>query len=425
MKYLALIILCLFLFASPLLAGETLDSICAVVDDEIILESEVAYGVSSLLFERGQMTEVSPEQTAELRRQVIKSYIIQKILLAKAAEDTLVVEDRVVSKELERRLASLVQQAGSEEKLIVYFGRAMPQIKRDLRKAVYEGLLIDKVRRQLFGAVYVSRQDVLNFFTEHQTELPTLPEQVELSHILLEVKVSEAARDSAYRKIEHILHLLQSGVDFDSLARVVSEDPSAEQGGRLGMTTRGDLVPEFEEAAYTLEPETISDIVQTRFGYHIIRLLERQGERIACQHILVKMAPTRPDWDATHQQAGELLERLKNSADFGALARQYSTDKNSRDKEGRLETMNTDDLPTAFRQAIDDTPQGGLTEPFETEFGVHLVRVDRRRPQRPLNINADYSTLEQYAVNFKREDTLQQWVRKQVDNHYIYPPMNW
>ncbi len=415
----------LSLFTTIIFARETLDSICVVVDDEVILESEVVYGVNSILLEQGQKSNVSDEQISEIRQQVIKSYIIQKILLSKATEDTLSVEDRVVNKETEQRLATLIQQAGSEEKLVAYFGRSIPQIKRELKKAVKEGLLINEVRRKLFKNIQVGRQDVYEFYSQHKDELPTVPEQIELSHILLEVKVSDAARDSALRKAQYILQLLQQGADFDSLAKVYSEDPSAEQGGRLGMTTRGDLVPEFEEVAYALEPEMISDVIETRFGFHIIRLLERQGERISCQHILIKLTPTQDDWDAAYQLAEQLCNQVKQGVDFSKLVSQYSDDKSSREKNGKFEKMNTKDLPEQFRMAIANIPEGEITKPFETEYGVHILKIDKIWQERSLSLVDDYSLLEQYALNLKREQVFQKWIQKQLDAHYIYPTIQW
>jgi len=405
-------------------AAETIDSICVVVDDEIILESEVAYGINSLLLEQGIRTGISDEKLAEVRRQVIQSYVTQKILLARANEETLQVEDRVVNRELNRRFEALVQQAGSEERLVEYFGRPLPRIKNDLRKAVREGMLIDMVRRSLFGSVQVSREEVERFFTRNQAGLPERPASVELSHILLDVQPSEEAIQKARDKIESAMEALRLGADFDSLSALRSDDASAARGGRLGFTSRGDLVPEFEEVAYALEPGEISDVVESPFGYHIIRLIDRQGERISSQHILAKLAPTPEDWEDRRQQAEEIKRRIfEGGEDMGALAREFSSDRESRDKGGRLDRHQVADLPEEFRKALDGLKDGDLTAPFDTEFGVHLVRVERIYPERPISLKEDWQDIEQAALTARREETFVKWLQEQLDRHYIEPPL--
>ena len=353
---------------SPTLsAEEVIDSICAIVDEEIILESEVSYGIHTLLLESGERFP-SPAKLSELRQQVLKAYITQKILIAKAVEETLRVEERKVNKELERKLEGMTQQLGSREKLVEYFGRPLRQIKREMKKGVEDGLLIDILRQQKMMGIQVRRPEVIEFYNEYVEEMPTLPERVALSHILLAVESSEAAVRETEERMDGIYELLKAGADFDSVAIEHSDDPSSSNGGRLGFTEQNDLVPEYEEVAYQLEPGAISGIVKSRYGLHIIRLIERQGERISTQHILVKLTPNEDDWKRAIAHGMDIRERILKGEKFDEMARQNSTDAESAPKGGKLAEMAVDDLPVEFKNIVETMDTGDISEPFETSF---------------------------------------------------------
>jgi len=408
------------LFAIPSFAEEVIDSIAAVVDDAIILESEISYGVSTLLLESGNRYPAE-EQIAELRNQVFNAYITQKILLARAVEETLTVEDRVVDRELERKLEALIAQIGSAEKLVEYFGKPMRQIKREMRDGVRDGLMIESLKQKHIIGIRLRRQEVIDFYRESADEFPVMPEQVELSHILLNVKPSEQSRRQALEKIENARNQLLKGADFDSLAIALSEGPSAEDGGKLGFTNRGDLVPAYEEAAYALEPGAISDIVESQYGYHIICLIERQGERISTQHILIQLKPTTDDWKSVHKQAVELRERIVKGDKFSEIARQYSDDEESAVQGGVLDLIPVENLPVEFQTVLTDLKEGELSQPLETMYGVHLIRLDKHESAHKINLAKDWQTVEMYALANKREKVFQEWIVSLKKDHYIWP----
>jgi len=408
------------LLMTPAVAQEIIDSICAIADEEIILESEVGYGVSSVVLEKGLKRPTSSQLT-EIRNQVLQAYLTQKILLARADEETLMVEDRMVEKELSKKFEQVLSQVGGEAKLEEYFGRPIRQIKREMRKGVQEGLLIDLVRRKHLVSAQVRRQEVIAFYKLHQSELPVRPERVELSHILLTVDPSEIARKAAREKIMNAMYQLEEGMDFDSAAKLYSEDPSAEFGGKLGFTNRGDLVAAYEEAAYALEPGEISPVVESPFGFHIIRVIERQGERISTQHILARLVANDDDWSRAIILATQITDSLKNGSDFAEFASRYSSDDASKTKAGKLEMMAVEQLPKEFQSAITGKNNGEFAEPFRTEFGIHVVRIDQKLESHEMTPESDWELLEQYALNFKREEQFQQWVKAQWKDHYIWP----
>lgn len=399
---------------------EVIDSICAIVDDDIILESEIRYGVSTYLLENG-IRYPADEQVQELRQQVINAYIDQKILIAKALEETLSVEERVVNKQLDAKMEELTRQVGSKEKLVEYFGRPLRQIKRDMKKGVEEGMLIDMLKQQQLTGIHVRRDEVIDFYRRHTDQMPEMPEQVDLAHILLIIEPSEKAREEALQRVENVLDLLHEGLDFDSLAREYSEDPSASSGGYLGFTDRGDLVPEYEEIAYELEPGMISPIVETRYGFHLIKLVERQGERISTQHILIKLEPNESDRQRVLQLTQTLRADIKQGTDFGELARKYSADEETASKGGKLDRMSASDLPEEFSKAINGLDPGDVSEPVETLFGYHIIKLIDRIPARKISLDRDWQTIEQFAMVEKRESEFQKWLQSLKTDHYIWP----
>lgn len=413
-------LVCIMIFIGTLSAEEVVDSICAAIDDEIILESEVAYGISVILLER-KFTYPSQAQIEEIRGEVLDAFITQKVLLARAHEETLSVEDRVVDRELDRKLQTLINQVGGQDNLVEYFGKPLVRIKREMRKGVRDDLLIEMLKQQHFGGLDIRRQEVKDFFEINQWDLPVLPERVDISHILLEIHISDESRAKAFNRITEIRNLLVGGADFDSIARLYSEDPSAEMGGRFGFTNRGDLVPEYEEAAYELAPMEISDIVESKYGFHIIRLLERQGERISTQHILIMLDFSPEDRQSAIQQAEQLRTRIYQNEDFADLARQYSEDYETAANGGKLDNVVVADLPLEIRSAIDALGTGEVSPPVETPFGVHIVRLNKRYLSRTMNLSQDWQTIEQYALGEKRESMFREWVEKLKKNHYIWP----
>jgi peptidyl-prolyl cis-trans isomerase SurA len=360
-------------------------------------------------------------QIDELRAQVLESYIFQKVLLAKAIEETLAVEDRTVEKELTRKLDNLIARVGTQEKLVEYFGKTLRQIKREMRQGVEDGLLIEMLRQQKISNARVRRQDVIEFYESNIQDFPMMPERVALSHILLQVEASDEAIQAAQDNINDVLQLIRGGADFDSMARISSQDPSAPQGGRLGFTNRGDLFSSFEEAAYALEPGQVSEVTQTRYGLHIIKLIDRQGERISTQHILFQLAPTKDDWTRVRDKALRIREEIIGGASFAEFAIELSDDEESAKNGGKLELLPLENIPEDFSSVIAYIDIGDIPEPFDSSYGIHLIRLDERIKSRKLSLTDDWQTLQMLALNTKREQIFSEWVLELKEQHYIWP----
>jgi peptidyl-prolyl cis-trans isomerase SurA len=236
---------------------------------------------------------------------------------------------------------------------------------------------------------------------------------IDISHILMQITPSEKSIEEAFLKISQIKEKLDNGENFADLASQYSEDPgSAKSGGELGFVSRGTLVKEFEETAFSLEEGEISEIVQTQFGFHIIQLLERQGERINVRHILIQLQPTPQD----ELVVIEKLNTIKNTIEttdstFEDLALQYSADPNVQQDRGRLGVFEEGGFQIVeFENAIQDLNIGEISSPFKTDFGYHIVKLNNRQDARQYSLSEDWEKIEQWALQDKREKDFNNWL---------------
>jgi peptidyl-prolyl cis-trans isomerase SurA len=282
-----------------------------------------------------------------------------------------------------------------------------------MRKEIRNQIRIGTLRERRFMNLKISRREVENFYNSYQDSLPNVKASVEISHILMQITPSESSVQEALEKIQKVQERLKNGEDFGSLASQFSEDPgSSVNGGILGFVSRGTLVKEFEEVAFSLQQDEISDIVQTQFGFHIIQLLERQGERINVRHILIQLQPTTAD----EQRVIERLREIRNIAmgsdsTFEDMAIKYSDDPNVGTDKGHLGVFEEGGFQIAeFEKAIEGLNPGDISEPFKTDFGYHIVRLDNRNDARQFSLDEDWEQIEQWALQNKREREFTEWL---------------
>lgn len=411
------------LFACATLAGaeEVIDRVVAVVDDEIILESEVLQYMQYSMGANGTLDSLSEEQLTHLSGQVLDDLIAQKLLLTRARFDSISITQKEVDRELDSRVANLMQQVGGQEKLESYYGMPLPKIKRQFRPMVEETLLIERVRRQQLSSIKVSRSEVVDFWESIKDSVPPLRDAIRLAHILLQDRVSDASIDAAVARADSAKQQIESGkITFEEFASRYSDDTgSASNGGKLGTTNRGDLVPEYEATAYELAPGQISAPVVSQFGVHLIRLNERTGEKINSDHILFKVVPAAADEAQTMADAESLVVRLRNGDDFTELALNLSSDTKTASAGGDLGWFSPAELPDEFKAPVEGKSKGEYTDPFRTIFGVHIVKVTDRVFSRAITLNEDFSRIEQMALAKKQDDEFRKWIDKLAKETYV------
>ena len=414
----------LFVLAAACFAQETgkvVDRVVAVVDNEIILESELTQYVQFNLGSQAALDKLQPGQLDTLRRMILDQLINQKVLLAKARQDTVKIESRVVDGELDARVKTLMDQAGGQERLEEYYGMPLSKLKRQFRPLVEEGLLIDRVRQEKLKSVQVNPNDVARFWETYKDSVPPLKDAVRMAHILLTDAISPSSVDAVIRHADSVrADLIAGKLTFEECASRNSEDPaSAAKGGKLGLTNRGDLVPEYESVAYALKPGEISQPVKSQFGVHLIRLDERLGEKISTSHILFRVVPTAEDLARTDALADSLVKAVRAGADFADLALKFSTDLKTAPKGGDLGWFAPPEVPAEFKATVDTLKKGELDGPMRTRFGAHVVMVTDRINARPITLADDYERVSRMALAKKQDEIFQKWVTELSQTTYI------
>jgi peptidyl-prolyl cis-trans isomerase SurA len=343
------IVAVLILLAGICYAQEVLDKIVAVVDNEIITESELDFQ-TNLLASRYGVSADSPK----LKRQTLNSMIEEKLAYAQANLDSIEVTDEEVDKRIDYQIQLFVQQYGSKERVEQVYGMSIEKIKHELRDDVRKNLMVQKLREKNFGNVEATRRDVEEFFDKYKDSLGVIPEKVEIAHIFRSPKSSSEVKEKARKFAQSILDSIKNGADFAEMAKKYSEDPgSAKEGGDLGFVKRGVFYPEFEAAAFALQPGQISDVVESPVGFHIIQLIEKRGESIHARHILIKI---KADKDADVKTIDFLTavrdSIVKGDSSFAYYAKKYSEDEDTAPFGGELGTFYINQLDKSILDAV-------------------------------------------------------------------------
>jgi parvulin-like peptidyl-prolyl isomerase len=296
-------------------------------------------------------------------------------------------------------------------------GLTEKEFKERMREDIEKQQKREKVMMAVAAQVKVSRKDIETFFREHQDELPAAPESVHICHILLPVAPdSQAARD----RIEAIQAELAQGADFATLAREHSSDPgSAQKGGDLGWFGKGDMVGPFDQAVYALEPDQVSDPVRTRFGYHIIKLLEKKDDQVHAAHILIALNVTDQEKQDRRDQAASIREQIAGGLAFEEAAREYSADTQTKDTGGDLGWRQVDQLPDEFLSTIKKLSVDQVSDPILSPLGFHLVKLKGRKEAAPLSLDANYETLRNMTRNYKVLKEIEKIVTALKDDVYL------
>jgi peptidyl-prolyl cis-trans isomerase SurA len=420
MKYLQKFLLLTILLIPLTLSAQTLiDRIVAVVDKEIITESELNERVSFLALQN----RIDPKQKG-LRTQVLDGLISEKLVLAQALIDSIEVTEDEITRALDQQIANFVRQVGSEQRVEQMYGKSISRIKREYRTEIKNQILVQKVRQQREAAVSVTRREVEDFFLSFRDSLPQVPEEFELSHIYIVPKPDTTVETKTRQLMQSILDSIKAGGDFADFAKRYSTDQgTAASGGDLGWEKRGVYVREFEETVFGLKEGEMSGIVKTQFGFHIIQLLGRRGESVHARHILMKIDKGPASDTAAIDTLRVLRELVLKGGSFSGLASKYSEDEDTKSVGGDLGNLTVDQLQPDFAGQIKDMRAGEISEPQRTavgtSYGFHIIWMRKRTPPHAINIQDDYKRIEQLALYMKRNKLNAEWLDELKKTIYV------
>lgn len=422
MKLLSRLSLAALLFSASFAAAaaaQSIDRIIAVVNDNVILQSELEQAIhvaESEMKDRG----ITPPPVDAVRSQVLERLILMRLQTERAKEAGIKVDDR--------ELNDVINNIAAQNKMSVsQFAASVKAEGLDftsLREQVREQVLANRVRQKEVDArIVVTDQDIDQYLAANGNEDQT---EYHLAHIL--VAIPDAAtpevREKAHAKADGVLKQLRTGGDFAQLAIANSDSPQALQGGDLGWRKNGTLPTVFANVVPKLAVGDISNVIEASNGYNIIKLVEKRdaGERQTVQetqarHILLSPNAIRNE-DATRAQAYELYERLKKGGDFAELAKKYSDDPGSKNSGGDLNWQPPGVFAPEFQQQIDTLKPGEMSQPFHSQFGWHIARVEDRRT-RDVTVEARRGRARQSIMQRKDAEEYEAWLRRLREEAYV------
>ncbi len=423
-----ILVFVLVVFSAQLMAQKVIEQVVAVVGDEPILESEIETQVMQMK-SQGYVSET------DLNCEILEELMFQKLLLKQAKQDSIEVGSSEVDNELDRRLSVFIRQLGSEQQLEEYYQKSVSEIKEDFREMIKEQMLTQRMQEQLTSDVSMTPAEVREYFNRiPEDSLPEIPTTYSLKQIAMYPKVSEEEKERCLTKIQGLRERILDGEDFSTLAVLYSDDPgSAAKGGELGFVSRSDLVPEFASTAFDMKPEdTVSRIIETEFGFHVLKLIERKGNMVNVRHILVTPRTGREEQKETRLELQEIRSKiLSDSLSFEKAAELYSEDENTANNGGTMMNMETgktsfvaSDLDPQVRDVVENLDVNQLSEVINTRDYrgkpvLKFFKLQKKTEQHKANLKDDYQRYYDEALEKKKQKLITEWVKRQLKSTYV------
>ncbi|MDR1600850.1 MAG: peptidylprolyl isomerase [Tannerella sp.] len=439
-KYL---MMCMIIACSPVIAfgqNNVIDEIVWIVGDEAILLSDVE---QRRLFMQNEGMRFDGDPYCFIPEQIA----IEKLYLNQAKIDSITVDETQVIRQVDQWVNGGITQIGSREKLEEYFNKKLSQIKEDRKTIERERQTVMKMQQHIVGDIKLTPSEVRSYFRNiPQDSLPMIPTTVEAQIITFEPRISFEETDAIKARLREFTEQVHSGqMEFSTLARMYSEDPSsAVRGGDMGFTSKSNLLPEFANVAFNLtDPKRVSNIVETEYGFHIIQLIEKRGDRINCRHILLKPRVSEKELNEASARMDSLYTDILNGKlTFDEAATYLSYDKETRNNKGLMvnqdyESQNygtpkfeMEELPQEVGIVVDKLAPGEISKPFrmitsKQKEVIAIVRLKTRTSSHRANLADDYQALKSVVENRKREDLLSDWVAKKQKTTYVRISEGW
>jgi peptidyl-prolyl cis-trans isomerase SurA len=422
----------LFLLSSALTFSQNykvIDQVIWVVGDEPILYSDIENEIQRRKYEK---TPIEGDPYCTIPEQIA----LQKLFIAGAKLDSLTVSDAAVDQQVDARTRFFISQIGSKEKLEEYFNRPLNKLKEEMANNVRDQLLVQQMQQHIVSDVRISPQDVKRFYDKMPKDsIPNIPEMVEVQIIGLFPEITAAEEERIKSQLRDFREKIESGsYQFSTLAILYSEDRgSALQGGELGFMTKGKLVPEFANMAFSLyDKNKVSRIVKTEFGYHIIQLIERKNDQVNCRHILlVPKVGLKEKEDASNKLDSIATAIRMGETTFGEAALTFSEDENSKQNEGIMinpqngtTKFQLQNLPSDIAKVVYTMKEGEISAPFmyKNESGkemVCIIRLKSRIKAHKANPQDDYQALKDMVTASKNQELIEKWIKEKQQETFI------
>ena len=413
-------------------SAQVIDKVVGIVGDKIVLKSDVEVQYQQYA------AQTKTSLPSDFRCQLLDQLLVQNLMLGQAELDSVTVSEDDVDAELDKRIRYFINQVGSQEKLEEFYKKSVVEIKEEFRDDVRDQLVAQKMQSQITKNVKVTPGEVQEFFNSIPADsLPYYNAEVEVGQIVLYAKPSQKAKDEARDQLEKIRQEILDGDDFKLKAILYSDDPgSAKQGGELPEFTRNDpFAPEFIREAFRLEPGEISEPFETEFGFHILQVMDRKGERVKVRHILIQPDIKAADLDRTEEKVDSIRNLLiHEKITFGQAVGRFSEDDNTKQYAGFLTNPSTgeslmeiDQLGAMDRQipfVIDTMNAGEYSSPQyyqdqRKNQGYRILYLKRVTKPHKANLDEDYARIQTAALSQKKQRVVREWVNERIKKTFI------
>ena len=411
--------------------GTVIDKVVAQVGDNVILLSEIQA-------QKLQAIQAGMEVTPKIDCQILEEIMFQYLLLNQAKLDSIEVNDSQVDAEMENRLRVIENQIGGRQKMETFYGKSVTQIKKEFRPIIKDQLLAQEMERQIASGITVTPREVDKFYkTIPLDSIPLINTQLSFQQIVHYPEITLNDKMRASDKLKDIRkNIVDHGKSFSTQARINSMDPgSAKEGGEIE-ATRGMMVPQFEAAVFNLSPGGISDVFETTYGYHIVKLIERKGDDYTCQHILIIAEFANDALEASALKLDSCYNKIKaGKITWAEAVQKYSNDEATMQNKGIItnpitgeQTWDMEDLNKVDQQIYlltDQMEKGEISQPnlyanlFDRKQGIRIVRLMERTTPHRANLKDDYSLIKRAAESDKKQKTMNQWISSKISNAYI------
>lgn len=418
---------------------QKLDQIVALVNDHVILKSDIDQRVQQYMMQMQQQQGQQIEFGEDIWYTVLQNMVDQHVMLDQAKRDSIVVSDKMVDQNINQQINAYVEQVGSEEALEQQLGQSIIQIRADLRDTYREQMIVQQFQQQKRSEISITRPEVKKFFESiPEDSLPTIPEQVAVSQIVAVPPAMQNAKKQARQLAEQLRDsVLNHGKTIEELAKRHSDGPNASNGGKIPLMSIDDLVSEYSAAATSLEPGEISQVVETSFGFHVIRLNKRQGDQIDTNHILIEVDNESYDDQSAIKKLKAIKDSVQTNADitFAEMARKHSDDPNTGPQGGRVLNPRTGERlialeqldPALYRIVLLLDEVGDISEPkpftmgeeSNTQRAFRIVHLDERVPEHVANLDQDYQRIRNIALQRKQARKMNEMIEKLRDEMYV------
>ena len=431
MKKILNILLGLVAIATVMANPNYIDEVVWIVGDEAILRSDIEMA-------RMQAEQEGTKWEGDPDCRIPEQLAVQKLFLNQAALDSIEVTESEIMQGVDQQINAWIQMVGSKEKLEEYRKQTVAEMRSDLHDEFKNRELIQRMRRKLVEDVKVTPADVREYFRDLPVDsLPLVPTTVEVQLITMQPRIPIEEINRVKDRLRDFTDRVQTGrTSFATLARLYSEDPgSAAQGGELGYTGRGMLDPNFAAVAFNLsDPKKISKIVESEYGFHIIQLIDKRGDKLNCRHILLKPRVSQSDIDSTLVHMRRLEKDLnQNKFTFDEAASLLSDDKDTKNnrglmsnnsESGRTSRFEMKDLPTEVARAVEKLDVDSVSAPFTMinsrgKTVCAIVKLKSRTPAHRANMQEDFQVLSNVVLNRRREEKVRDWVKEKIKSTYV------